>query len=83
MVGSAGTPFVGQIIDGSGSRSVDGIVPEDFVLATPRSFISASFSKTEAGLGTITAQIFVDGVLAAEQSTATNFGSVTANATLP
>jgi hypothetical protein len=83
VVGTAGTPFVGQILDGSGGRSVDGVIPEDFVLGTPRSFVSASFSKTEAGLATITAQIFVDGVLTAEQSTTTNFGSVTVNAPLP
>lgn len=83
VVGTAGTPFVGQILDGSGGRSVDGIIPEDFVLGTPRGFVSASFSKTAAGLETITAQVFVDGQLAAEQSTTTSFGSVTVNAALP
>ncbi len=83
VVGTAGTPFVGQLLDGSGSRSVDGIIPEDFVLSTPRDFISASFSKTEEGLATITAQVFVDGALVAEQSTTTNFGSVTVNTSLP
>jgi len=83
VVGTAGTAFVGQLLDGSGSRSVDGVIPEDFVLSTPRGFISASFSKTEAGLATITAQVFVDGALVAEQSTTTNFGSVTVNVPLP
>lgn len=83
VVGSAGTPFVGQILDGSGSRSVDGIVPEDFVVGTPRSFISASFTKTQEGLQTITAQIFLDGTLTAEQSTTTNFGSVSVSAPIP
>jgi len=80
--GTAGTPFVGQIIDGSGSRTVDGVVPQDFVLATPREFVSATFSKTAEGLSTIQAQIFVDGVRVAEQSTTTNFGSVTVNVPL-
>lgn len=82
VVGTAGTPFVGQLIDGSGSRSVDGVVPQDFVLGTARDFISATFSKTDAGLGTITGQIFVEGSLVAEQSTTTNFGTITINYTV-
>lgn len=81
--GTAGTPFVGQVLDGSGSRTVDGVIPQDFVLGTPRSFISATFSKTAEGLTTLTVRVFVDGVAQAEQSTTTNFGSVTVNVPLP
>lgn len=83
VVGSAGTPFTGQILDASGSRTIDGVVPEDFVLINPQTFISFIVSKTQEGLETVTAQIYVNNELVGEQSTSTEFGSVTVNASLP
>jgi hypothetical protein len=83
VLGTPGTRFTGLLIDGSGSRSVDGEIPEDFVLDNPRGFISASFTKSDDGLQTITAQIVIDRVVVAEQSTTTDRGSITVNASLP
>ena len=80
VIGTDLTKFRGQIGDSTGNRSVDGIVPQDFVLENARNFVSGSFTKTVSGRQALTAQLFVDGELRAEQTTNVEGGTVSVSA---
>lgn len=82
VLGSDGTPFIGQIGDSTGNRTVDGIIPQDYVIENARDSIFGSFTKTRGGRQLLIAQLFRNGQVVSQQQTTVSRGTVTVSSPL-
>jgi len=80
VTGTSGTPFKGSYgLVGSGTESVEGVIPQDYELsykepASPFLTVKASMQKKVDDYSTVTVQIIVDGETKAERTTGAGFG---------